>query len=154
LSIIFISSLFAADYLDRSLPDAGFDVESTIETVNVLREHTAGIFLLPTIVRFFIYAGYLFALPIAEIFRIIRELSNSGLMPYHIFLIAGILEWIKCTVFLKQNINFFAYVLISSFLIAVSYSFIHTRYLLPLMVLLIAFDPYSNNYNYHTTTES
>lgn len=145
LSVLYVSAIFGADYLGRSLPGGGgFEVESSIGVVSFLREYTAGIFWLQTTIRMFIYLGYLVFIPAEEIFRIGRELFTSGLMPYHIFLIAGMIEWYKWVILSANRVNIIGYAIVSAFLVAISFSFVHTRYLLPLLVLLFTF--YENNF--------
>jgi len=135
--VFFSSAILIADYVDMSLPRGGFDEESSIQSVNFIREYTAGIFPFQTFIRFLIYLFYLLMLPLFEFYRFTNEVYKIGLMPYHVFLFGASIEWLLCVKKFPQNRLFFFYAVFSSLLVAISFAFVHTRYLLPLYLLFI-----------------
>lgn len=135
-----IFSVYVASLLGISEPSlsGGFDVESSIGAVNVIRDHTAGIYFDKILVRTFIYIGYLAFIPFIETYRLFNELITVGLYPYHVFLLAAVVEWVDCVI-LQKLTNILPIVFIASFAIASAYPFVHTRYLFPLFVFLRVF---------------
>lgn len=122
--------------LGRSTPSGGFDVEATIGFAGVLRELTAGISPGPIFARTLIYIGYLLFLPAIEAARALYELLSVGLMPYHVFLLAAIVEWIRHAASADHRRGIVVCVVVTAYIVALTFPFIHTRYLLPIFLAL------------------
>jgi hypothetical protein len=141
LLLLLVVAIFGASYAGRSLPGSGFEVEASIGIVQLLRDSTSGIFLIPTLERCLIYFSYLVFLPIAELYRLSSELPTVGVMPYDVFFLAASIEWVKWIRSSARRVDIAAYVLVSAFLVAISFSFLHTRYLFPILVVILILNP-------------
>lgn len=137
LYLVFGSGVFFND-MDVG---GGFEVEATIGIVNILRESTSGMSALNISMRLFIYILYLIFLPVIEIWRVGFELSINYFSPSHVLLIGASLEWIKQVFKGGDRWTLLGYAFISSFLVAIFFPFIHTRYMLPLLVALLSTFP-------------
>jgi hypothetical protein len=129
-----IASLFwnlvglANDYVP-----SGLEVESSFTAINNIRNATNGFDLFNILSRVIIYYSYLIFLPVFEIGRIIWELFDSELQAYHLYQIGAIIEILRQYWFTRsadKNMR----LLLVCVLVAGAYSFVHTRYLLPLVL--------------------
>lgn len=114
------------------------DQEATVAVVNALREYAFGFSIWADIFRFLVYVAYFLLLPVAEAVRAIGEVSAGNFYPAQPFLWAAALEWGIYLLWRRKELAFVAAV-ISSLLVAVAFPFIHTRYLLPVVLFVQAF---------------
>lgn len=136
-SIFFLSALMAFVGFKEGVRDIA-DQEATVQGVNFLRDYTFGFSPIANVLRFFAYVGYLIMLPAAEAMRAFGEVSSGNFYPAQPFLWAAVLEWFAY-LFLRSRQLVFVVILVASMLVAIVFPFIHTRYLLPLVLFIQAY---------------
>ncbi len=123
------------DYLEL---DRGADrviEESSVDIFGSIRQATIGYGIQESLLRLLVNATYLITMPVCEGIRFYTELKTIGISPYFLYLIAGIWQWL---IIVKSiSINYFAVIAcitIPSMVISACFPFIHTRYLLPIVI--------------------
>lgn len=137
LSLLTLSILMSGVGFHEAVRDIA-DQEATVEGVNALRDVTFGFSIDANILRFFAYVGYLAMLPVAEIVRALEEVSMGNFYPAQPFLWAALFEWF-IYVFSRSRHLVLVIVVVSGLLVALVFPFVHTRYLLPLVLFIQAY---------------
>lgn len=135
------ATLLLSDVLELSeLMTVGLEQESSIAAFAELRTLTFGFTITGILLRAAIYFAYLAVLPLVEVFRLVIELPTTGLMPYHLYLLGATAQFATLSggSALRHRARTF---LVTAVVIACAFSFVHTRYLLPVVLLLIALQP-------------
>lgn len=130
-----VSSVFWEYTLSGNYSSGGVDVESSLAVINEFRNLTMGYDVVNITIRSIVYFLYLVALPILEFARIIIEWSNSeiGIQPYNLYQFGAIIELTR-QYWVSGNSEKSMRLIVVCVLIADAFSFIHTRYLLPLLL--------------------
>jgi hypothetical protein len=123
-------------YLSPPDPDhSALQQDSTIEAIALVRNLTFGFDAFGVWSRALIYFLYMIFLPVLEVYRLFADLSAGVNSPSQFYAVFSIVAF--SMVLVKVGFpKYWRMCLISSFVIAATYPFLHTRYLLPVAVLL------------------
>jgi hypothetical protein len=128
--------------LVQKLAEAG----SSIESAQAIKTFTFGYNVQAIFGRIIIYIGYLFAAPLIEIFRICKEVVTIGIFPFHLYMISLVAQVL---LFEKSRpFQFLCACIVAAAAIAIIHPFIHTRYLLPIILLCIFRTSFDSNKKY------
>lgn len=114
------------------------DQEATVGVVNSLRDYSFGFSPSAGVFRSVVYIAYLVFLPFAELIRAVGEVSVGNFYPAQPFLWAASFEWAIYVLWRSKGLAFVV-ILVAAVLVALVFPFIHTRYLLPLILFVHAF---------------
>lgn len=143
------------DLLSPPDPDhAALQMESSIEAISVIRGLTFGFEPENITFRSIIYTAYLLALPVFEIYRLYADVSADVNSPAQLYALGAIISFLIYLPRLGWG-KFWRMCCVAAFTISSTYPFLHTRYLLPIVVMIYyaSLQPSKHTNQPYATTE-